>query len=233
MNPHALHVLQYGQVLDVVAGFAGSTLGAAAVRALTPLGDRAWIEGELSRVAAVRALTASDDGWSSSPVPDVARSLARLRVEGTGLSGGELLGLAQLLRSARTTAETLSSPRQPLIARGVLASIRERLISDPGAEQAIDGAIDDDGSVKDAASPTLRRTRRDLRSARGDLVGLLERVMARLEPHQRVMDASVTMRNGRYVIPVRREARGTVGGIVQDASGSGATLFVEQSHPGA
>src|SRR5690606_9750653 len=49
----------------------------------------------------------------------------------------------------------------------------------------------------------------------------------RLEPHHRVPDMSVTVRNGRYVIPVRREARGAVGGIVHDASATGATLFVE------
>ena len=51
--------------------------------------------------------------------------------------------------------------------------------------------------------------------------------MAKLESHQQVPDMSVTVRNGRYVIPIRREARGSVGGIVHDTSGSGATLFVE------
>src|SRR5204863_5467303 len=56
---------------------------------------------------------------------------------------------------------------------------------------------------------------------------LLERAMARLEPHQRVADMSVTVRNGRFVIPVRREAQGAVGGIVHDASATGGTLFVE------
>ena len=63
--------------------------------------------------------------------------------------------------------------------------------------------------------------------AEGELVRLLERIMAKLEPHQQVSDMSVTVRNGRYVIPVRREARGAIGGIVHDTSGSGATLFVE------
>ncbi len=56
---------------------------------------------------------------------------------------------------------------------------------------------------------------------------LLERLMAKLEPHHQVSDASVTMRNGRYVIPVRREGAKSTGGIVHDTSGSGATVFVE------
>ena len=60
-----------------------------------------------------------------------------------------------------------------------------------------------------------------------EMIKLLERAMAKLEPHQRVADMSVTVRNGRYVIPVRREAQGAVGGIVHDASATGGTLFVE------
>src|SRR6185436_8412045 len=56
---------------------------------------------------------------------------------------------------------------------------------------------------------------------------ILEREMAKLEPHHRVSDMSVTVRNGRYVIPVRREGRAVAGGIVHDTSASGATLFVE------
>ncbi|HEY9227256.1 MAG TPA: Smr/MutS family protein, partial [Gemmatimonadaceae bacterium] len=77
------------------------------------------------------------------------------------------------------------------------------------------------------ASAALRRIRRELQSAQGELVRILEREMARLEPHHRVADMSVTMRNGRFVIPVRREGRAIAGGIVHDTSASGATLFVE------
>jgi len=73
----------------------------------------------------------------------------------------------------------------------------------------------------------LRRVRRELRAAEGDLVRLLERAMERLDPHHRVADMSVTVRDGRYVIPVRREGRASVGGIVHGASATGATLFVE------
>src|SRR5207237_8656416 len=73
----------------------------------------------------------------------------------------------------------------------------------------------------------VRRLRVGLEGPQGDLINLLDRAMAKLESHQRVADMSVTVRNGRFVIPGRREARGAVGGIVHDASATGGTLFVE------
>lgn len=94
-------------------------------------------------------------------------------------------------------------------------------------EDRIERTILDDGTVKDDASPVLRRIRNALRAAQGELVRILEREMARLESHHRVPDASVTMRNGRFVIPVRRGGQIAAGGIVHDTSASGGTLFIE------
>jgi DNA mismatch repair protein MutS2 len=111
--------------------------------------------------------------------------------------------------------------------RALLSALIDALMSAPQLEERIDRTILDDGTVKDDASPALRRIRRELRAAQGELVRILEREMARLEPHHRVADMSVTMRNGRYVIPVRRGGQVVSGGIVHDTSASGGTLFVE------
>ncbi len=227
MNAHALSVLQFHKVLDVVAGYATSSLGAARVRALEPDTSLGRVERELARVAAMRALVTSDEGWTAAPIPDVDAALARLRFEGTRLDGRELLLALTLLRSSRLTATALRSARQPPVALSVLGYLRDRLHANPKHEEALAHAIDDDGGVRDEASGALRRIRRELRGAQGELVTLLERVMARLEPHLQVSDASVTVRNGRFVIPVRREGRAAVGGIVHDTSGTGATLFIE------
>ena len=227
MNAHGLGVLEFGRVLELVAGRASSAPGAARVRALEPSTDRAWLDAEHARVAAVRALVDAEMPWSPEAIPDVGRSLDRLRVGGTALSGPELLGLATLLRSSRLTRTALRDPRRATVATAVLATIVERLVDARDVESVIDRTIDGDGAVKDDASPTLRRLRRELRGAEGELVKLLDRIMARLEPHQQVADMSVTVRNGRYVIPVRREARGAVGGIVHDTSATGGTVFVE------
>src|SRR5207245_2674780 len=167
-----------------------------------------------------------EEPWQLHGVPDARSGLTRLKVEGASLTAPDLLVLGALLRSSRLTRESLRGRASPVIT-AVLAGQVEALLVNRGIEEAIERAIDDEGQVRDDASSTLRKIRRELQGAQGELIKLLERAMSKLEPHQRVADMSVTVRNGRYVIPVRREAQGAVGGIVHDASATGGTLFVE------
>jgi DNA mismatch repair protein MutS2 len=227
MNAHALGILEYSRLLAHVAGHASSAPGAAAVRALVPRTDREWIEAEHARVAALRSLILSELGWPTESIPDLGEALKRLRIPGLTWTAHELLQGATLLRSSRRTREALRDPRRPAITMAYLTSYAAQLVDLRAREDAIERAIADDGTVRDDASPTLRRARRELRQAEGELVRLLEREMGKLESHHQVSDLSVTMRNGRWVMPMRREARGYVGGIVHDSSGTGATIFVE------
>ncbi|GAC1516969.1 MAG: endonuclease MutS2 [Gemmatimonadaceae bacterium] len=227
MNAHALGVLELPRVLGLVAGHASSSLGADRVRQLAPSSDVAFLDREHARVAALRSLVAGDAGWHPEPIVDLSDPLARLRLIGSTWSGLELAAGALLLRSSRRTRDALRDPRRSGVATAVLAPLAERLISDRPVEDRIAAVVGEDGVVRDDASPALRRLRRELRAAEGDLIRLLEREIARLAPHLRVDDGSVTVRNGRYVIPVRREGRGALGGIVHDASATGGTLFVE------
>ena len=224
MNPHALNVLEYREALDLVARFASSGLGADAVRALTPSDDPAWIEPELARVEEMRGFLRGDNGWQVPAIPDVREALRKLRVEGSVLDGPQLRDVGTLLTGSRTTRRavgqnTASLPYLALIAGGLVEREKD--------EAEIARTVDEAGLVRDEASPALYRLRREIKSARGRLVERLASYMAALPPHHQVSDASVTVREGRYVIPVRREGRGDVGGIVHDESATGATLFIE------
>ncbi len=227
MNTHALSVLEFPRVLDVVAGRASSELGAERVRSLRPTSDREWIEREHSRVAAVRFIAESEKGWTTVVIPNSREAIARLAVQSAVLAGTDLLLLGTLLRSSRTMRAFIGSEKHPAVVRAVLENFRVALADEQTVERMITSAIDDDGNVRDEASPLLRKLRRELRGTEADLVRLLERLMSKLESHQQVPDMSVTLRNGRLVIPIRREARAAIGGIVHDSSHSGATLFVE------
>src|SRR5688500_5499525 len=183
MNAHALGILELDRALDAVAGRAASPLGAEAVRALRPTSDRAHLRTEQARVAALRALLGGDGGWSPEALPDVRPAIRRLRVEGSTWSGAELLGASILLRSSRRTREFLFDDKRPAVIGAVLGPLLSRLFESTDVERAIGAAINDDGTVRDDASPALRRIRRELRGAQGELVRILERIMSRLESH--------------------------------------------------
>ena len=227
MNSHALSVIEFPRTLALIAERAVSALGAERVRELTPMTDREPIERELARVAAVRSLLSAEEPWTLYGVPDARAALTRLRVEGASLSASDLLVIGALLRASRLTRDSFRGEKVSPVATAVLAEQRDALIADKTNEATIEKTVDDEGQIRDEASSALKKIRRELRGSQGELIKVLERAMAKLEPHQRVADMSVTVRNGRYVIPVRREAQGAVGGIVHDASATGGTLFVE------
>lgn len=227
MNSHALSILEFPRVLELVAGLAQTALGAEHVRGLQPGSDRTAIENAHRRVFAVQSLLFADDPWRPESFPDARAALARLGVDNATLTAPDLRSICGLLAASRLTAAALTRDRFPGMALALIQDTLGALLTEPRLEAALDKSIDDEGNVRDDASPALRRIRRELRGAEGELVRLLEAAMAALAPHQRVNDMSVTLRNGRYVIPVRREARDALGGIVHGASATGGTLFVE------
>ena len=227
MNQHALGVLEFDAALSLVAGHASSALGAERIRELKPRSDREWIEREHARVSAMKAMVEGDASWHPQQLVDIRPGLARLRVEGASLSAAELLGMRTLLRASRLTAEGFRDDRIAPVSLAMLRPEVDALVPARSEEKGLDAAIDDDANVRDDASQALRRIRRELRGAQGEIVRMLERIVSKLESRFQVPDMSVTVRNGRFVIPVRREARSVVGGIVHDTSSTGGTLFVE------
>ncbi len=94
-------------------------------------------------------------------------------------------------------------------------------------ETRLQESLDADGSVRDGASRGLARARQAVRETRQRLIAKLEALLGALDDRERAPDAAVTVRGGRYVVPVRSTSRGHIGGIVHDESATGATVFVE------
>ena len=223
MTRHAREVLEFPRVLALLGGRAASPQARARLEALTPLPVEE-ARRELDRVRAVMDLLGDEPSFAVPPVPPAETALARLQVEGGVLEAMELYCVGALLQSGREVAETLDEEAEldPHLAR-----LRERIWVAREVERDILKAIDAEGAVLDEASKELKRIRDRLRGAHQRIVRQLEKHMEGLSERIRVPDASVSVREGRYVIPVRREGRREVGGIVHDESGTGATIFVE------
>lgn len=224
MSAHALEVIEFGRVLERVARRASSEPGRRRVLALRPRAVAADVARELARVAAVMRFLEERPAWALGPVPDVEGDLALLGVEGAVLEGASLHRIGVLLATARALRAELASPGPPA---PELAALAARLVAMRDHEEAILGSVDADGRVLDTASRALERIRERLRGAHARVVRSLEAYLASLPQRFVVPDASVTLREGRYVIPIRREGRGAVGGIVHGESQTGATLYVE------
>jgi len=218
----ALAAIEFHDALEQVAQHAITPLGHARVCALRPTDDRDWIAGELARVGAVAALLAEHEDAEPVGFPDAGSALERLALEGSVLDGAELALLGQLLAAARMAGAKL---RRMARAHPVLAGVAAPPLP-PEPEAAIARSVDPDGRVRDEASRDLARIRRELVETRAQIVAALERILASLDARQRG-EAGVTMRNGRYVIPLRPGARQRTGGIVHDESATHSTIFVE------
>ena len=224
MNPHALDVLEFREVLDRVAGRALSPLGRERVLALVPGDVPQAIRTELERVEELALFLDRDRDWVHPEIPDARDALEALALAGSLLEPLHLYALGRLLTGSRELEEGLARARQELPR---LAHLRGHLVTDRGLEAEMGKVVDPEGNVLDSASKELGRIRARLRKAHNRIVQALEKYVKSLPDRIVVGDASVTIRDGRYVIAVRREGKGEVGGVVMDESATGQTLFIE------
>lgn len=223
MSAEALAALEFEHVLDVIADGAAGPLGAAAIRAREPTDDVAWIRSELALVGEVLVTLRRGVRFDVCPVPDIRGALGRLRVDGSVLEIAELAAVKATLAAGRETAREIERQVEWCPRVGALGVP----LVDRAIERLLELAIGDDHELLDTASPALAGARREVHAARERLVRRLEGMLRDADATTVPGGASVTMRSGRYVIPVRRDSRGRPEGIVHDESGSSGTLFIE------
>ncbi|HEX9420564.1 MAG TPA: hypothetical protein VGA81_16030, partial [Methylomirabilota bacterium] len=199
-------------------------MGRERARSVEPLVESSAIESAVEVTGQAR-LALTDKGVPPlSGISDVRGILASCRLPGSVLEGSDLVLLLPLLDSAAR----LSAYGRDL---GAVAPLISALTGDlPKVADLADllrGALDDEGLVRDDASPRLRQLRRELRERRRRLQADLERLFQSSDADRIFAERFVTLRHGRYVVPVRADARARVRGIVHDRSQSGQTLFVE------
>ncbi len=208
-----------------VAQHAAGPLGAARVAARGPATDATSIRDALAQVAELAALLITDDTIRAEPVADITKSLELLAVPGSALEAPAFAELTVALVAMRVTAADLKRLGTTHDARRTIA-----LRVDPPPkelETRLVQSISPDGQVLDGASRELARARQRVREARQRVIDRLGAILGSLDQSERAPDAAVTIRGGRYVIPIRNTARARVGGIVHDESATRSTVFVE------
>ena len=225
MSRPAEELLEFDRLKSIVGGFTTCVPGRRAVQALTPQQDAVALgaEFELVREAIAYLRAGSELGFGS--LADPAAWLARLLVPGTVLTIAELLDVVSLMETVGGVRQTLCSEgeKYPRLAQRAAALADFRQLS-----AAIRRAILPNGEISDDASPQLKRIRAGIAQAREKIQRSLEGILrARGEASGEKGEDYITLRNDRFVIPVRASERRSVPGVVHGASGTGQTIFVE------
>ena len=223
MNNQAFDILEFDSLRALVRRFAQTEIGRARVDALSPIDDLFELERTLRKVAEAIELRERAGKLSFDGVVDPAESIARLRIEGTALEPLALLNLAALIERAFDARGTIAAEREACpalfeIVAGLPTELRK-------SGERLRKKILPSGELDDRASPQLASIRRDLANARARITRSLESLMRRSS--ESIQEELVTVRNDRFVIPVRADHQSRIKGVAHGGSSSGATIFVE------
>ncbi|HEY9677035.1 MAG TPA: endonuclease MutS2 [Drouetiella sp.] len=224
IHNRTLRVLEWDRLKEFVASEADSEDGKRVCRSLELHTERVVIEQLLDETHEGLFLHQARSGMSALGLPELDEVLERLQI-GASLSCAELLAVRATLVVGRKFRSTLSQlepeafPRLTMYLSGLPQA--EKLI------QEIENAIDDNGTVKDKASPLLRSLRAEVSKFDGMIKETLQRIIYSANQAKALTDPLYTQRNGRYVLPVNASMRSAVNGVVHDSSASGLTVYVE------
>ena len=228
--PHAdATALEWEPLLALVSGFAASPVGRAAISALQPSTDPAWIARQHQLVAEVRLTLEEQVSIPLGGLFDPTQLADKSRIPEAALEAAELQSIARLAHDISAWQSLLREP--PARLAGKLPGLSELSAAlhtslKPLAE-SIERKIQPDGSLSDDASPELRRIRREQERQQRVIEESLRAALRKLSGEGSTQEDLITIRGDRFVIPVRSELKRRVSGVVHGASSSGQTVYVE------
>ncbi len=224
MNEKALKTLEYYKIIDILEAFATSSIGKNKCRQLRPLDNLTEIETMQQETADALSRIYQKGSLSFSGVKDVRGSLKRLEV-GSTLGIGELLAIRSLLENA-SRAKAYSRRETENEHTDSLDNMFELIEPLSPLATEIGRCILSEDEISDDASTGLRQVRRSMKLTNDKIHTQLSSFVSG-NSRTYLQDAVVTMRNGRYCIPVKAEYKSQVPGMIHDQSSTGSTIFVE------
>lgn len=225
MNERTLKVLEYYKILDRLANHTSFSAGRELVMELRPSVELAEVQIRLNTTGEARDLLELRPETTLGGAKEI-RGSVKAAALGRTLDAESFLDIASTLLSSRNLRRTI------LKAAGsgsfyYLGQIAQRLVDLPMLETEIEQTISPDGMVLDSASPALRRIRHEIKVAQNRILDKLQSMLSSSQYQGMVQEAIITMRDGRYVIPVKNDFKGQMRGVIHDSSASGATVYME------
>lgn len=222
MLEKVLKTLEYDKIRAMVAERTQCCTGRELAEAMEPVFTNGEAASQMALTAEAEKLLIRTGRSPAEGFPDLRGCLKRVHAA-LYLSPGELLGVARCLKAIRLCKEALESAEDcPL-----LGNLAQWLQAHRSIEEEIGRCIAGEEEISDGASPALLRIRRSMRIANDRVRERLGNMIRSATFQKYLQEPLVTIRNGRFVLPVKQEYRQNVPGLIHDQSGSGATLFIE------
>lgn len=220
---YSLDTLEFPRLLDLVARNAQTPMGAKRILSLEPLASRIELDKALAVVQETMALNERQINWSFSALEDPSNAISILRIENAGLDPHSMIEIARICTQAlyARSAIQLECKEAPYLwelVEGITSSLA-------AVTDEINKKLLPSGEVDDSASRELAGLRREIHAQRERLTRSLESAMT--AAGTAIQDEIVTVRNDRFVIPVKSDFRGKVSGVAHGFSSSGQTVYVE------
>ncbi|MBP3332988.1 MAG: endonuclease MutS2 [Clostridia bacterium] len=219
----ALKTLEYNKILSLLAECASTDGGRELILTTVPEADISRVKKLLTQTTDAKNMTSVNGAPSFGGIRDVCDSVDRAE-KGASLTLRELLDVADLLY---VSAGLIAYSGSKNVSCGTLGEIFDRIFKNPTLEKEIKRVIITEDTISDDATPQLAAIRKNIRNTNNRIRDMLQNYITSPQYSKTLQDNIVTMRNGRYVIPVKVEHKSEISGLVHDASSSGATLFIE------
>ncbi|MCX2454426.1 endonuclease MutS2 [Lacticaseibacillus nasuensis] len=224
MNTKILQTLEFDKIRQALRANVVTANGDARAAALTPSADVATVRETLAETSDGAAILRLTGGIPVPALTDITPALQRVRI-GAVLNGKELAAVTRVLKTVQAVSDFFADLAERLEADTV-AALAAQLTALPALTRTLRKAVDEDGRLTDEASPELGRIRGQIRQLENTIRSRMEQY-TRGNSAKYLSDPIITIRDDRYVIPVKAEYRSQFGGVVHDQSASGQTLFVE------
>ncbi|HEX7402204.1 MAG TPA: endonuclease MutS2, partial [candidate division Zixibacteria bacterium] len=224
MNEHTLKILEFNKIKDMLSGLCLSQMGKELALSIFPAKDKEVAEKELSETTQMKEILLYEEPFPLTSMRDIRVSLKKAEPEGGNLEPVELLSINEILNISRALIKFFKNKKEKYPHIGNLVS---ELRSYDQISSAILSAVDPSGEIRDSASGRLSDIRHQEKTLRNRILEKLESMIGARKTKGPRQDDLITMRDGRYVIPMEESEFFQSRGIIHDRSRSGATFFVE------
>lgn len=226
MDQQELIALEYDRVIRLLSEQAVSQPGKKLIRHLQPSVNPEEVRRWLQETAEGQDLLRIKGNVSLGGIRDIEAAIQRAEMSGL-LSAEELLDISRTITAGKRFKQLMSSLEDEEYPLPILRDLAERIEGLGSLQGAIDACIDEEAEIVDHASPELLRVRRGIHQVQQQIRTSLDQMLRNSQVQKMVQESIITLRNNRYVLPIKQEYRGAFAGIVHDTSASGATLFIE------